>query len=155
VSHSHSSTPDDRIDLVNRSDLDIWLTYRAFERRRTERQGLGATPGRDPGNRWTAERRGRRGERRGESRDMLRSVLGISETDLERELLRNAVGALAAGRTHCADCGRTPLTGERVHRYSSREVVCELCRPAHGGAPERSELVRSSERGQTVRLRAA
>ncbi len=86
---------------------------------------------------------------------MLRPALGISEPDLERELLRKGVGALAAGRACCADCGRTPLVGERVHRFAGRALVCELCRPARGGPPERSELVRGSERGHTVRLRAA
>jgi hypothetical protein len=86
---------------------------------------------------------------------MLRPALGLSEPDLERELLRKGVGALEAGRASCHDCGRTPLTGERIHRFADRELVCELCRPHHGGAPERSEVVRSSERGQTVRLRAA
>lgn len=86
---------------------------------------------------------------------MLRPVLGISEPDLERELLRKGVGALQAGRASCADCGRTPLTGERVHRYAGRELICELCRPGHAGSPERSEVVRGSERGHTVRLRAA
>ena len=86
---------------------------------------------------------------------MLRPALGISEPDLERELLRKGVGALEAGRASCADCGRTPLVGERVHRFAGRELVCELCRPGRGGPPERSEVVSSSERGQTVRRRAA
>ena len=86
---------------------------------------------------------------------MLRPVLGLSEPDLERELLRKGVGALEAGRASCHDCGRTPLAGERIYRFADRQLVCELCRPQHGGAPERSEVVRSSERGQTVRLRAA
>lgn len=86
---------------------------------------------------------------------MLRPVLGISEPDLERELLRKGVGALEAGRAHCHDCGRTPLVGERIHRFAGRQMVCELCRPGHEGSPERSETVRGTERGQTVRLRAA
>lgn len=86
---------------------------------------------------------------------MLRPVLGLSEPDLERALLRKGVGALAEGRLCCQDCGRTPLTGERIHRFADRELVCELCRPGHGGSPERSDVVRGSECGQTVRLRAA
>jgi hypothetical protein len=73
---------------------------------------------------------------------MLRPLLGISEPDLERQLLRKGVVRLAAGRAHCSDCGRTPLVGE-------------LCRPQRAGAPERSEAVHHSERGQTVRRRAA
>ena len=84
---------------------------------------------------------------------MLRTVLGISEPDLERELLRKGVGAREAGRRHCSDCGRTPLVGERVHIYTRGAVVCELCRPARGAAPERSQTVRHTEHGHTVRLR--
>lgn len=85
---------------------------------------------------------------------MLRPVLGISEPELERELLRKSVGALAAGRAPCAECGRTPLVGEHVHIYAER-VVCELCRSRRRGRPERSEEVRHAERGHTVRLRRA
>ena len=55
---------------------------------------------------------------------MPRTVLGISEPDLERELLRKGVGLREAGRHHCTDCGRTPLIGERVHIYTRRAVVC-------------------------------
>lgn len=84
---------------------------------------------------------------------MLRPILGLCEDDLERQLLRRSVGLLAAGRHACSDCGRTPLVGERVHRFSRGEVVCELCREAHPGQPQSSDLVRHSERGQTVRLR--
>jgi hypothetical protein len=85
---------------------------------------------------------------------MLRPLLGISEGDLERELLRKSVDLLAAGRASCDDCGRTPLVGEYVHRYG-RALICELCRSRHVGEPERSELVHHSERGQTVKRRAA
>jgi hypothetical protein len=86
---------------------------------------------------------------------MLRTLLGISEGDLERELLRKSVGALEADRASCADCGRTPLVGERVHRFGDGALVCELCRPRRSGHPERSEMVAHSERGQTVKRRAA
>jgi hypothetical protein len=86
---------------------------------------------------------------------MLRPALGINEADLERELLRKGLGALEAGRTTCEDCGRTPLVGERIHRFADRGVVCELCRGHHRDAPQRSEVVLGTERGQTVRLRAA
>jgi hypothetical protein len=85
---------------------------------------------------------------------MLRPLLGISEPDLERELLRKGVGAREAGRRHCADCGRTPLVGERVHIYERGTVVCALCRPRRRTPPETSRTVTSAERGQTVRLRA-
>jgi hypothetical protein len=84
---------------------------------------------------------------------MLRPLLGLSEPDLERELLRKGVVALAAGRASCAECGRTPLVGERIHFFDPGVVVCELCRSARGARPERSETVGHSERGHTVRLR--
>lgn len=83
---------------------------------------------------------------------MLR-LQGISEPDLERQLLRRGVSQLSAGRHACADCGRTPLVGERYHRYARGEVVCELCRPQHADAPQASDVVRHSERGRAVRLR--
>lgn len=86
---------------------------------------------------------------------VLRSVLGLNESDLERELLRKCVGMLAAGRASCQDCGRTPLVGEHVHIYSDERVVCELCRAGRRGRPQRSETVHHSERGHTVRLRPA
>lgn len=85
---------------------------------------------------------------------MLRRLLGISEPELELELLRRGVGAREAGRRSCADCGRTPLIGERVHIYARDAVVCELCRPRRRAAPERSHTVAHSELGQAVRLRA-
>jgi hypothetical protein len=75
---------------------------------------------------------------------------------LERLLLRRGVGALEADRHSCADCGRTPLTGEHVHVYAGRtpRLVCELCRAARRDAPLASELVRHCEHGHTVRLTA-
>ena len=42
-------------------------------------------------------------------------------------------------------------SGERIHRFGARELVCELCRPRRRDAPERSELVQHAEHGQTVR----
>jgi hypothetical protein len=86
---------------------------------------------------------------------MLRPLLGISEPDLERELLRKSVGAQAAGRATCDDCGRSPLVGERLHRYRDGALSCDLCRPRREGLPERSYLVRHTEHGLTVRRRAA
>jgi hypothetical protein len=75
---------------------------------------------------------------------------------LERVLLRRGVGALEADRDRCADCGRTPLTGERVHIYEGlpEPVVCELCRPLRRESPLASELVRHCEHGHAVRLMA-
>ncbi|PTL56443.1 MULTISPECIES: hypothetical protein [Solirubrobacterales] len=84
---------------------------------------------------------------------MFRPLLGLSERDLERQLLRNSVGRLRADRHACADCGRTPLVGEHVHLYGSR-TVCQLCRPHRRAEPESTVVVHHSERGQAVRLRA-
>ena len=89
----------------------------------------------------------------GERHRMLR-LKGISEPDLERQLLRRGVDELSAGRHACVDCGRTPLVGERYHRYARGKVVCELCRPQHADAPQTSDIVRHSERGLAVRLRS-
>ena len=86
---------------------------------------------------------------------MLRPLLGISEPDLERELLRKSVGAQAAVRASCDDCGRTPLVGERVHRFRGGALICELCRSRREDVPERSYVVHHTERGLTVRRRAA
>ena len=83
-----------------------------------------------------------------------RPVVPIDGLELERELLRKGVVRLAAGRECCSDCGRTPLTGEHVHVYAQDEAVCELCRPQRRSPPERSEPVRHSERGLTVRRTA-
>jgi len=81
----------------------------------------------------------------------------ISDAEqLERVLLLRGLGALEADRSRCADCGRTPLTGERVHLFEGRRttLVCELCAPLRGEAPLASETVRGCEHGQTVRLTA-
>jgi hypothetical protein len=79
-----------------------------------------------------------------------------SAEQLERELLLRGLGALAADRNSCSDCGRTPLTGEKVHLYEGREhrVVCELCRTRRRESPVSSMLVRHCEHGHTVRLTA-
>jgi hypothetical protein len=75
----------------------------------------------------------------------------------ELVLLRRGLGALEADRHRCADCGRTPLTGEHVHLYGGRQqgVVCELCRSRHAEPPTASELVRHCEHGHAVRLTRA
>jgi hypothetical protein len=75
---------------------------------------------------------------------------------LERYLLRRGVDELEADRHRCINCGRTPLTGEKVHLYGGRQrgIVCELCRPLRGEPPVASELVRHCEHGHAVRLTA-
>jgi hypothetical protein len=88
---------------------------------------------------------------------MPRLLPTLLPADLELRLLRKGVTELAGSRERCADCGRTPLTGESRHLYEGGAVVCELCRPRHRTEPVRSEPVRHSEYGHTVkpRLRAA
>jgi len=72
--------------------------------------------------------------------------------ELERQLLRRSVMALAAGRDRCDGCHRTPLVGERVHVYDGERMLCELCRRERREAPIRSEAVFGAERGHAVRL---
>lgn len=85
---------------------------------------------------------------------MARSLPTLLPADLELRLFRKGVGALAASREDCADCGRTPLTGEQLHFYGST-AVCTLCRGRRRAAPDHSERVEHAERGHTVKLRAA
>jgi hypothetical protein len=84
-----------------------------------------------------------------------RRAIAGEVADLERLLLRRGVGALTADRHRCADCGRTPLVGERIHLYAGDEVVCALCRPLRSEEPVSSDCVRHFERGHTVRIRRA
>jgi hypothetical protein len=77
----------------------------------------------------------------------------ISRTpDLERQLLRRSVVALAAGRDCCDGCHRTPLLGERVHVYDGGRTLCELCRGERRETPLRSHAVLGGEHGHTVRV---
>ncbi len=84
---------------------------------------------------------------------MARSLPTLLPADLELRLLRKGVGELASHRDRCADCGRTPLTGERLHHDALGEPVCELCRPTHRDEIVRTELVCGPEYGHTVRVR--
>lgn len=80
----------------------------------------------------------------------------FSEPDLERQQLRRSVRRLAAARAECDDCGRSPLTGEELHRFGDGAEVCTLCAATHRGAPTASRIVRQEPCGGTVvRLRAA
>jgi hypothetical protein len=68
----------------------------------------------------------------------------------EISLLRQSVGALAAGRHRCWHCRRTPLLGEQVHLYGER-LVCELCRHLRREPPGRTEVVHSPEHERAVK----
>ena len=84
------------------------------------------------------------------------SSLSTQLEELELMLLRRGVWAREADRSRCADCGRTPLTGEEVHVFEGRRrrIVCELCRVEHSDTPIATELVRHVTHGQNVRLTA-
>ncbi|HEX3872558.1 MAG TPA: hypothetical protein VHW26_00325 [Solirubrobacteraceae bacterium] len=82
----------------------------------------------------------------------MRRAQAIVPDQLERHLLRRSIGILAEDRTSCADCGRVPLIGERVHLYADAEIVCELCRPLRREPPVSTEPVRHSEYGHTVKV---
>jgi hypothetical protein len=72
----------------------------------------------------------------------------------EISLMRRSVLALGAGRPRCHHCHRNPLVGERVYLYDAagaERLVCELCRPLHREAPQRSELVHSPEHRRAVK----
>jgi hypothetical protein len=74
-------------------------------------------------------------------------------TDLEHHFVRKSVDALSDHREgDCGNCGRTPLTGEHVHRYEDGQLLCELCRPLRRVEDAREEVVRHPEYGHTVRL---
>ncbi len=85
---------------------------------------------------------------------MLRAPSGLSELDLERELLRKGVHSRDRLGARCAECGRQPLIGERVHLYAG-DSVCELCRPRRRAAPVGTQIVRHQEHGLSVRRLAA
>jgi hypothetical protein len=75
-----------------------------------------------------------------------------SRTELDEHYIRKSVGALSDDREPCRHCGRTPLVGERVHRFTDGRLVCELCRPLRRERPVREETVRHSEHGHAVRI---
>ena len=72
-------------------------------------------------------------------------------TDLSRRLLHKGMARLAEERDCCSVCHRTPLVGERVHRYSNDTLACSLCAVTKREQPERSELVHHSEWGHAVK----
>ena len=78
----------------------------------------------------------------------------MSRSDaLEIQLLRSSVDALEADHQRCADCRRTPLTGERVYLYADGRTACELCRTSRRDEPLGSEPVRGGT-GHLVRVHA-
>jgi hypothetical protein len=74
------------------------------------------------------------------------------EQELELELLRRGVDALATVSERCSHCRRTPLIGERVYVYEAGDVRCELCRTPNGQRPIDSRIVHGPEFGHTLRI---
>jgi hypothetical protein len=68
---------------------------------------------------------------------------------LERQLLRSSVLSMAAHRHCCSRCGRSPLVGERIQVFATRDdrehALCDLC-ASGAGAPVRMERVRPRQR---------
>ena len=78
--------------------------------------------------------------------------------EIESILLRHSVGAMETARARCTGCRRTPLTGERLHRLRSDEVVCDLCLaslPEEARSPLSSERMPAGERPLPVARHAA
>jgi hypothetical protein len=78
---------------------------------------------------------------------------------LERQLLRHGVLQMTAGRCCCSECGRSPLVGEQMQVFATRNgderALCDLCvAGAPPGEPLRMERVRPGERPLRI-LRAA
>jgi len=68
--------------------------------------------------------------------------------------MRQRMDSVRAQHHCCADCRRTPLTGETVYLYAGGNVVCELCKPLRREEPDSSQPVFGGEHGATVRVRA-
>jgi hypothetical protein len=84
-------------------------------------------------------------------------LLSRPVTLLETALLRRSVGSSLARRECCDHCERTPLVGERVHRYSTtagERLVCDLCRRLRKEPPARSELMHAPDQVRAVRVLA-
>lgn len=78
--------------------------------------------------------------------------------ELASLLVRSSIGTLARTQSSCADCRRTPLAGERMHRLDGGRGLCELCfaqLPEDQRLTARSERVHASERRLAVVPRAA
>jgi hypothetical protein len=73
--------------------------------------------------------------------------------ELELALLRRGLDErLAGGSEQCGSCHRTPLIGERIYRYPTGELACELCRRRSRATPDGSHVVHGPEFGHTMRI---
>ncbi|MEA2377123.1 MAG: hypothetical protein QOD13_1030 [Thermoleophilaceae bacterium] len=78
--------------------------------------------------------------------------------DLAGMLMRSSIENLTPPSSHCHDCRRNPLAGERLHELGSGRMLCELCfaaLPEESRLAVRSERVHASERRIAVMPRAA
>ncbi len=78
--------------------------------------------------------------------------------DMSQLLIRTCLGATRTDTASCADCRRTPLAGEHLHRLESGTVLCELCfatLPDERRLAVRSDRVRAGERPLAVAPMAA
>jgi hypothetical protein len=73
---------------------------------------------------------------------------------LERQLLRSSVVSMEEHRRSCSACGRSPLVGERIQVFATRDGrergLCDLCAP-EAGEPVRMERVWPVARTLAVR----
>lgn len=70
-------------------------------------------------------------------------------SDLEIVLIRKGIGQMSAARHTCSRCSRTPLVGERLHRFESGRLLCELCLvhlPEEQRHDARPEQIRATSR---------
>jgi hypothetical protein len=78
--------------------------------------------------------------------------------DLATPMLHRSIGALKPATTHCGNCRRVPLPGERMHELEKGRLLCDLC---FGALPDEqrhaveSRRVGASERRLAVAPKAA
>jgi hypothetical protein len=73
-------------------------------------------------------------------------------------LIRSCLGSTGPAGPRCAECRRTPLAGELLHRLDSGAVLCDLCfaaLPEERRLAVRSDRVPASERPLVVARKAA
>ncbi len=63
--------------------------------------------------------------------------------DLSPLLIRRCIEATGPSGHSCAQCRRTPLAGERLHRLDTGHVLCTLC---FGALPEGERVAVSTDR---------
>jgi hypothetical protein len=72
--------------------------------------------------------------------------------DLELALLRRSLPRMAQEVERCDGCHRGLLIGERVYRYASGELRCELCRSRQRAEAESTHRVHGPAFGHSIRV---